>query len=183
MDTLVVVTATAPTPNGSLHVGHLSGPFIAADVAARAARVRGQRTLTVSGLDPHQNHVLAMAAKEARTPEAMLDEYEELVRRSLRLAGVGYDVFADPRATPGTGTWWPGCWPSLPPPVRSRSSRLPWPAARPAARCCTTPTFLATAPGAAPGPAAAPARPAGRSPRRPTCPARAAPAAAGRRRT
>jgi len=101
MDTLVVVTATAPTPNGSLHVGHLSGPFIAADVAARAARVRGQRTLTVSGLDPHQNHVLAMAAKEARTPEAMLDEYEELVRRSLRLAGVGYDVFADPRADAG----------------------------------------------------------------------------------
>ncbi|HEY2575280.1 MAG TPA: class I tRNA ligase family protein [Streptosporangiaceae bacterium] len=101
MDTLVVVTATAPTPNGSLHVGHLSGPYIAADVAARAARARGLRTLTVSGLDPHQNYVPAKAAKEGRTPEAMLDEYEELVRRSLRLAGVGFDIFADPRADAG----------------------------------------------------------------------------------
>jgi methionyl-tRNA synthetase len=101
MDDLVVVTATAPTPNGSLHVGHLSGPFIAADVAARAARARGLRTLTVSGLDPHQNYVLAKAAKEGRTPEAMLDDYEELVRASLRAARISFDVFADPRADAG----------------------------------------------------------------------------------
>ena len=98
MDSLVVVTATAPTPNGSLHLGHLSGPFVAADVAARAARARGRRTLTVSGLDPHQNYVPAKAALEGRTPGAMLDEYEALVRRSLRAARVGFDVFTDPRA-------------------------------------------------------------------------------------
>jgi methionyl-tRNA synthetase len=97
----VVVTATAPTPNGPLHIGHLSGPYIAADVAARAARVRGQRTLTVSGLDPHQNYVPVKAAIEGRTAEAVLDEYEELVRRSLRLARAGFDVFADPRADAG----------------------------------------------------------------------------------
>src|SRR5579875_2542446 len=101
MDRLVVVTATAPTPNGSLHLGHLSGPFVAADVAARAARARGLRTLTVSGLDPHQNYVPAKAAVEGRTPDAMLDEYEELVRRSLAAARVGFDVFADPRADAG----------------------------------------------------------------------------------
>lgn len=101
MDDLVVVTATAPTPNGSLHVGHLSGPFVAADVAARAARARGLRTLTVSGLDPHQNYVPAKAARQGRTPEAMLDDYEELVRRSLRAARIGFDIFADPRADAG----------------------------------------------------------------------------------
>jgi methionyl-tRNA synthetase len=98
---LTVVTSTAPTPNGPLHLGHLSGPFVAADVAARAARARGARTLTVSGLDPHQNYVQAKAAAEGRTAAAALDEYEALVRRALRAARITYDVFADPRADAG----------------------------------------------------------------------------------
>jgi methionyl-tRNA synthetase len=95
---LAVVTATAPTPNGPLHVGHLAGPFIAADVAARAARARGTRTLTVSGLDPHQNYVRAKAASQGRDVTAVLDEYEGLVRDALRAARIGYDIFTDPRA-------------------------------------------------------------------------------------
>jgi methionyl-tRNA synthetase len=94
----VVVTATAPTPNGPLHVGHLSGPYVAADIAARAARARGERVLTFSGLDPHQNYVPAKAALERRPAEAVLQEYSGLVRRALRAARVGYDVFADPHA-------------------------------------------------------------------------------------
>jgi len=95
---LVVVTATAPTPNGPLHVGHLAGPFIAADVAARAARARGTRTLTVSGLDPHQNYVCTKAASQGREVTEVLDEYERLVRLALGAARIGYDVFNDPRA-------------------------------------------------------------------------------------
>jgi methionyl-tRNA synthetase len=94
---LVVVTATAPTPNGPLHVGHLAGPFIAADVAARAARTRGTRTLTVSGLDPHQNYVRTKAASQGREAAQVLDEYEDLVRKALHAARIGYDVFNDPR--------------------------------------------------------------------------------------
>jgi methionyl-tRNA synthetase len=94
---LVVVTATAPTPNGPLHMGHLAGPFVAADVAARAARSRGARTLTVSGLDPHQNYVRAKAAAQGREVTGVLDEYEGLVRDALRAARIGYDMFIDPR--------------------------------------------------------------------------------------
>jgi methionyl-tRNA synthetase len=94
---LVVVTATAPTPNGPLHVGHLAGPFIAADVAARAARARGVRTVTVSGLDPHQNYVRAKAASQGRWEAEVLDEYEDLVRKALGAARIGYDIFNDPR--------------------------------------------------------------------------------------
>ncbi|MBO0805010.1 MAG: class I tRNA ligase family protein, partial [Nocardiopsaceae bacterium] len=97
----LVVTATAPTPNGPLHVGHLAGPFIAADVAARAARSRGARVLTVSGLDPHQNYVRAKAASQGRTADEVLDTYEALVRRALRAARISYDVYIDPRADRG----------------------------------------------------------------------------------
>jgi methionyl-tRNA synthetase len=95
---LVVVTATAPTPNGPLHMGHLAGPFIAADVAARAARASGSRTLTVSGLDPHQNYVRTKAASEGREVAEVLDEYEGLVRQALSAARISYDIFNDPRA-------------------------------------------------------------------------------------
>jgi methionyl-tRNA synthetase len=95
---LTVITVPPPTPNGPLHLGHLSGPFVAADVAARAARARGLPTLTVSGLDAHQNYVPAKAAAQGRTPAAVLDEYEGLVRECLRAARVSYDLFVDPRA-------------------------------------------------------------------------------------
>ena len=95
---LAVVTATAPTPNGPLHLGHLSGPYVAADAAARAARARGRQVLTMSGLDPNQNYVPAKAALEGRAPDEMLDEYEELIRQVLSAARVRYDIFTDPRA-------------------------------------------------------------------------------------
>ncbi len=95
---LAVITVPPPTPNGPLHLGHLSGPFVAADVAARAARARGLATLTVSGLDAHQNYVCAKAAAQGRPATAVLDEYEGLVRQALQAARVSYDLFFDPRA-------------------------------------------------------------------------------------
>jgi methionyl-tRNA synthetase len=97
----VVVTATAPTPNGPLHVGHLAGPFIAADVAARAARAAGTPTLTVSGLDPHQNYVRAKADAQGRGVSEVLGEYEGLVLDAIRAARLSYDVYLDPRADEG----------------------------------------------------------------------------------
>ena len=95
---LTVITVPPPTPNGPLHLGHLSGPFVAADVAARAARARGLPTLTVSGLDAHQNYVSVKAAAQGRSAAAVLDEYEGVVRKGLLAARVSYDLFADPRA-------------------------------------------------------------------------------------
>jgi methionyl-tRNA synthetase len=97
----VIVTATAPTPNGPLHLGHLSGPYVAADIAARAARARGERVVTVSGLDPHQNYVPAKAAGQGRTPGQVLDEYEATIRKAFAAAAVSYDIFIDPRADAG----------------------------------------------------------------------------------
>lgn len=96
-----VITATAPTPNGPLHVGHLSGPYLAADIAARAARSRGESALTVSGLDPHQNYVPAKARRQGRTPAEVLGEYEATIRQAFRAARISYDVFTDPRADAG----------------------------------------------------------------------------------
>src|SRR6187551_768460 len=93
---LTLVTATAPIPNGPRHVGHLSGPYIAADIAARAAPARGERVLTLSGVDPHQNYVLAKSRRLGEPVEEVVGRYEELVRRALHLARVEYDIFVEP---------------------------------------------------------------------------------------
>jgi methionyl-tRNA synthetase len=97
----LVITATAPTPNGPLHLGHLSGPYVAADIAARAARADGTPVLTLSGVDPHQNYVPAKARLEGRDPAVVLDDYGAAIRQALAGARVRYDIFTDPRTDAG----------------------------------------------------------------------------------
>jgi methionyl-tRNA synthetase len=97
-----VVVIPPPTVNGPLHVGHLSGPFLAADFAARAARARGAEVLAVTGLDVHQNYVLTRAENEGIDVEAMIDRYHADIVRALDRARIGYDLFVDPRE-PGYG--------------------------------------------------------------------------------
>jgi methionyl-tRNA synthetase len=93
----VVITATAPTPNGSLHIGHLSGPYVAADVAARAARARGEQVIAVGGIDPHQNYVVAKSEIEGRPVADVLDGYSARVRDAFARARISYDVFVEPQ--------------------------------------------------------------------------------------
>lgn len=94
--TLHLITAPPPTPNGPLHVGHLSGPYVAADVAARAARARGHHVLTIGGLDTHQNYVLTKAAALAVPVEEAMSGYARSIRATFEMAHIGYDVFLDP---------------------------------------------------------------------------------------
>src|SRR5829696_4193933 len=97
-DGVTVVLTPPPTPNGPLHIGHLSGPYVASDVAIRAARARGEQVLSVCGLDVNQNYVLAKAEQEGRPAGEVMAEYGHRIRSALELAGVCYDVFLDPQA-------------------------------------------------------------------------------------
>jgi len=93
---VTVLMSIPPTPNGPLHVGHMSGPYLALDIAARAARSRNERVLSVCGLDPHQNYVLAKAELEGRSSDEVLADYGDRIRTAYQRAGVGFDVFAEP---------------------------------------------------------------------------------------
>jgi len=93
-----VLITPPPTPNGPLHLGHLSGPYVAGDVALRAARARGESVLSVSGLDVHQNYVVTAAEQEGRTPAEVIEDYGARIRSAFALAGVEYDLFLDPAA-------------------------------------------------------------------------------------
>ncbi|MFD9126970.1 class I tRNA ligase family protein [Kitasatospora sp. NPDC059571] len=89
-----IVIDTPPTPNGNLHVGHLAGPFIGADVHARYLRATGRPVLYSSGTDESQTYVLSSARKAGTTPERLSGDSWSAIRETLRLMGISLDGFA-----------------------------------------------------------------------------------------
>ncbi|MEU4191452.1 class I tRNA ligase family protein [Kribbella sp. NPDC026611] len=95
---VTVVVVPPATANGPLHVGHLSGPYLAADLAARAARARGERVVATAGFDVHQNWVLTRAESEGVPVEKLAAAFRDEIIGALDAARIRYDVFLDPQS-------------------------------------------------------------------------------------
>ncbi|HEX6376093.1 MAG TPA: class I tRNA ligase family protein [Allosphingosinicella sp.] len=93
-----IVTLPPPTPNGSLHVGHLAGPFLAADVFVKAARLAGSAALAVSYSDSNQSYVQATAARLGLEPQALASQCSREILEALALYGCSVDSFSEPTA-------------------------------------------------------------------------------------
>jgi methionyl-tRNA synthetase len=91
-----VIVIPQPTVNGPLHVGHLSGPFLAADIAARAARARGERIITLAGVDVHPNFVLTKAETLGVDVYEMVSGYRAQISSAFASARISHDLFIDP---------------------------------------------------------------------------------------
>src|SRR5687768_11562511 len=94
-DTVLLVTPP-PTPNGPVHLGHLAGPYVAGDIAARALRGAGRRVITQCGVDANQNYVLTRAEASGEPVEQVAAHYTGLIRGALAAMRIEYDAFADP---------------------------------------------------------------------------------------
>lgn len=81
-----LVTAAPPTPNGSLHLGHLSGPYSGADILTRAERLKGRPARMVVGIDDHQSYVPTKALEEGRSCDAVSETYAAEIRQLFRQA-------------------------------------------------------------------------------------------------
>lgn len=92
-----LVTAAPPTPNGKLHVGHLSGPYVAADVHARYLRMRGLAAAYLCGSDDNQSYVATKAARSGTTPEQVTETYGDANEKTLAAIGCRVDLFLRPR--------------------------------------------------------------------------------------
>jgi methionyl-tRNA synthetase len=92
-----VYVVPPPTTNGPLHLGHLSGPYLASDIAARAGRERGERVLELGGVDVHQNYVLTRAQSEGVAVERMIADYRRRISHAYELAGIEPDASVDPQ--------------------------------------------------------------------------------------
>ena len=92
-----VIVFPQPTVNGPLHIGHLSGPYLAGDIAARAARARGERVLALAGVDVDPNYVLTKAENIGMDVHEMVAKYRNQITRAFELAKIGHDAFLDPQ--------------------------------------------------------------------------------------
>ncbi|WP_030869828.1 class I tRNA ligase family protein [Streptomyces sp. NRRL S-37] len=91
-----LVTATPPTTNGDLHVGHLSGPYLGADVFSRAQRMLGHTVLYASGGDDHQTYVVTTAQRLGLDPVELAARCNREITATLELADIGIDAFTSP---------------------------------------------------------------------------------------
>jgi len=94
---VTAVIVAPPTTNGPLHIGHLAGPYVAGDVISRAARERGERVLSVGGVDTHPNWVLTRAENEGVDVEKVILEYRQRIDEAMDRARIGCDVYLDPQ--------------------------------------------------------------------------------------
>ncbi|MFC4076079.1 methionine--tRNA ligase [Salinithrix halophila] len=93
----ILVTAAPPTPNGGLHIGHLSGPFLGADVFSRYQRLLGNEVLYLSYADDFQEYVQRTALETGKTPETVADEFTQSIQETLQLGLMSPDHFYSPR--------------------------------------------------------------------------------------
>ena len=95
----VLVTATPPTPNGDLHLGHLSGPYLGADIHRRYLRLQGRAAHYLTGVDDHQNYVSFKASHIGETARETADRFGRRMKETLDAADVETDVFAFPQSS------------------------------------------------------------------------------------
>lgn len=92
-----LIFSAPPTPNGALHLGHLSGPYVVADVVKRFLRLQGIEATYVTGTDDHQSYVPSKAEKEGLSNETVIEKYGLSIRSVMERIGALPDWFLHPR--------------------------------------------------------------------------------------
>ena len=88
-----LVTAALPYANGGVHIGHLAGVYVPADIYVRYLRLRGREVLFICGSDEHGVPVTIRARKEGCTPQEVVDRYNRVIRESFEGFGISFDFF------------------------------------------------------------------------------------------
>lgn len=88
------VTAALPYANGPIHIGHLAGCYLPADIYVRYLRLKGEEVAFVCGSDEHGMAITMKARKEGVTPREIVDRYHEMMRDALAGFGVQFDIYS-----------------------------------------------------------------------------------------
>lgn len=97
----VALITPPPTPNGDLHIGHLSGPYLGADVLKRYYQSRGVDVRYFSGIDDNQSYVATKAIAQNKSPQALLGQYGAGIKDTFAMASFGIDIFMEPSMAQG----------------------------------------------------------------------------------
>lgn len=88
------VTAALPYANGPLHIGHLAGVYVPADIYVRYLRSKGEDVAFISGSDEHGVPITIKARKEGKTPQQIVDEFHEINKKSFEELGISFDIYS-----------------------------------------------------------------------------------------
>ncbi|MDQ3141480.1 MAG: methionine--tRNA ligase [Bacteroidota bacterium] len=88
-----LITSALPYANGPLHIGHLSGAYLSADVFVRFMRLMGKDVLFICGSDEHGAAITMRALKENKTPQEIIDQYHELFLKTFKGIGISFDYY------------------------------------------------------------------------------------------
>ncbi|MCI6839063.1 MAG: methionine--tRNA ligase [Prevotella sp.] len=88
------VTAALPYANGGVHIGHLAGVYVPADIYVRYLRLKKQEVMFIGGSDEHGVPVTIRARKEGITTQEVVDRYHSLIKKSFEDFGISFDVYS-----------------------------------------------------------------------------------------
>jgi len=88
------VTAALPYANGGVHIGHLAGVYVPADIYVRYLRLKKREVVFIGGSDEHGVPVTQRARKEGITPQDVVDRYHEMIKKSFEDFGISFDIYS-----------------------------------------------------------------------------------------
>lgn len=88
------VTAALPYANGGVHIGHLAGVYVPADIYARYLRLKNQDVIFIGGSDEHGVPITIRAKKEGITPQDVVDRYHSMIKKSFEEFGISFDIYS-----------------------------------------------------------------------------------------
>ncbi len=89
-----LITSALPYANGPVHIGHLAGVYIPADIYARYLRLRNEEVLFIGGSDEHGVPITLKARNEGITPQDVVDKYHAMIKDSFQRLGISFDVYS-----------------------------------------------------------------------------------------
>src|SRR5574344_2116843 len=89
-----LITSALPYANGPVHIGHLAGVYVPADIYARYLRLKGESVLFIGGSDEHGVPITIKAKKEGVTPQDIVDRYHGIIKKSFEEFGISFDVYS-----------------------------------------------------------------------------------------
>lgn len=89
-----LVTTALPYANGPVHIGHLAGVYVPADIYVRFLRLKGEDVKMIGGSDEHGVPITIRARKEGVTPQDVVDRYHKLIKDSFQELGISFDVYS-----------------------------------------------------------------------------------------
>ena len=89
-----LVTTALPYANGPVHIGHLAGVYVPADIYTRYLRMKGEDVIMIGGSDEHGVPITLKARKEGVSPQDIVDRYHNIIKKSFEELGISFDIYS-----------------------------------------------------------------------------------------